>query len=844
MKLVRSKCIKSVLVFALAACFAVAFCASCFAADTEVVLHSFHMTLRGEYPNGGLIADSVGNLYGVTSNGGIDNYGTVFELSPNAKGGWTETVLYNFQSGNTTPEFDFEVGYSPTGSLVFDKAGNLYGATSWGGKGGAGIVFKLTHTGNQWVETVLWNFLQYSKQDGFNPRGGLIFDSKGNLYGTTTYGGGFSQSSCSTDGGCGTVFRLSPLPDGTWHETRLYVFQGQGDGLYPNEGLAMDSSGRLYGTAFGGTGYDVAFQLTPTLNGPWTETIIASFAGSPYGANPGGDLVFDSAGNLFGTTSSGGSSTACYYGCGTVFELLPEPNGQWNQQVLYSFTYADGEEPQGKLAIDQSGNIYGTALRGGTGGGLRQGLYGVVFKLSPDSSGQWTNTVLWNFTGGADGQNPSFGVIQGSDGRLYGAATPSIFGVTGVNNIGSVFEISPSSAGQWVETTLTNFPFADGGFPQAGLAADAAGNLYGTTSMGGAHGYGVVFRLSRTDAGWAETILYNFPAGISNGAFLVSNPSALTFDAAGNLYGETQYGGGAGLGNVFEVSPTAKGEWTAKNLFTFKGAKTGAQPLGGVVFDSAGNLYGTTQLGGTSRCGAGCGTAFELTPSASGEWTETLLYTFSGESDGGFPEGGLIFDEAGNLYGTTYYGGDSRLKCSTSCGTVFKLSPGSGGWTKTLLYQFSGARSDGRGPMGSLVFDPAGNLYGTTTDSGNAFYCVCGAVFELSPTSGGSGEWSETVVALFGKKGPSYPEAGLIIDRAGNLYGTSLYGGGGYVFELSPSSTGWVETDLYAFDGFKPGSHDGNEPAAALTFGPDGTLYGTTTLGGTSNWGTVFAIKR
>ncbi|MFI5115931.1 MAG: choice-of-anchor tandem repeat GloVer-containing protein, partial [Terriglobales bacterium] len=262
-----------------------------------------------------------------------------------------------------------------------------------------------------------------------------------------------------------------------------------------------------------------------------------------------------------------------------------------------------------------------------------------------------------------------------------------------------------------------------------------------------------------------EKVLYTFQGGTGDGAF----PQAgLIFDTAGNLYGTTSLGGAYGFGTVFELTPTAGGTWTEKVLYSFKNDGTdGSNPKAGVIFDAAGNLYGTTSLGGAGVCqGAGCGTVFELTPAAGGTWTEKVLHSFGGATDGVIPEAGLIFDAAGNLYGTTGYGGPYNW------GTVFELTPAAGGtWTENVLYSFQGG-ADGAGPAAGLVFDAAGNLYGTT-EVGGAGVCQgngCGTVFELTPAAGGT--WTENVLYRFqsGADGAN-PYDALIFDAAGNLYG-------------------------------------------------------------------------
>jgi uncharacterized repeat protein (TIGR03803 family) len=267
----------------------------------------------------------------------------------------------------------------------------------------------------------------------------------------------------------------------------------------------------------------------------------------------------------------------------------------------------------------------------------------------------------------------------------------------------------------------------------------------------------------------------------------------------------------------------------------------GADPTAGLIFDGAGNLYGTARGGGIAGCVNsydGCGVAFELMPQSGGSWTETVLHSFNGENEGGNPQAGLIFDTAGNLYGTTLYGGG---KCSLGCGAVFKLSPGSGGWTGSVLHSFTGGK-DGANPSAGLIFDAAGNLYGTTT-AGGPSYCSgygCGVVFELTPTADGS--WKERVLHHFtGGRDGGEPTAGLIFGPTGNLYGTTLlwgHYGNGVVFKLALNSEGeWFEAVLHAFV-----DHPAAQPFAGLIADAAGNLYGTTRSGIANHTGVVFEI--
>jgi len=382
----------------------------------------------------------------------------------------------------------------------------------------------------------------------------------------------------------------------------------------------------------------------------------------------------------------------------------------------------------------------------------------------------------------------------------------------------------------------------DGTAPVANLIFDAAGNLYGTTGAGGANNEGTVFELKHGT--WEETVLHSF-TGEPDGW----GPSAgLIFDAAGNLYGTTA-GGGAGACNggcgiVFELSPGVGGGWTETVLYSFcsdRECADGDSPRAGLIFDPAGNLYGTTFGAGGIDSG---GTVFELTPGVGGTWTETVLYSFDRSArDGTDPSAGLIFDTAGNLYGTTSLFGH---KPCCDAGTAFELTPGAGGWSETLLYSFRlDDYNSGDEPYAGLIFDASGNLYGTTY-MGGAYRkpcggAGCGTVFQLTPRAGGG--WKQTELHSFGKdKDGEAPQAGVVRDSAGNLYGTTLDGGAygyGTVFKLTPETNGkWTEKVLHSFGKDK----DGASPYAGLIFDADGNLYGTTSQGGTDNSGTVFEI--
>jgi uncharacterized repeat protein (TIGR03803 family) len=314
-----------------------------------------------------------------------------------------------------------------------------------------------------------------------------------------------------------------------------------------------------------------------------------------------------------------------------------------------------------------------------------------VFKITP----QGVKSVVHNFESGSDGAVSYASLIADADGNLYGTTT-----VGGINNNGTVFKITP----QGQETVLYSFESgADGAYPYGGLTLNTDGNLYGTTKNGGINDYGTVFKITPQGV---ETVLYSFQDG-SDGAFPVAS---LVADANGNLYGTTSGGGSDYAGTVFKI--TSQGVESV--LHSFQGGADGAVPQAGLILDATGNLYGTTQDGGGIN---DYGTVFKITP----QNVETVLYSFRGVNDGANPYAGLILDATGNLYGTTAHGGFNNY------GTVFKITPQG---QETVLYRFQSG-SNGAVPQAGLIFDATGNLYGTTQLGGDNSYFGHGTVFKL-----------------------------------------------------------------------------------------------------------------
>ena len=424
------------------------------AEKTLVAFNTYPPQQTGSNPTGTLLRDASGALYGAAWNGGAYYNGTIFKLTPPAdgQGDWALSVLYTFTGG-----FD---GGSPNPVLVMDASGALYGTTEGGGDfTNQGVVFKLTPPapgGTQWTETVLhyFNHLYHSSDDGAYPSGGLIMDDSGTLYGTTDLGGSMDDVF-----GFGTVFKLTPLDAGktTWQETVVYRFTSVADGQNPMSTLTLDATGALYGTTlYGGTGACVdyfsnvigcgtVFSLTPPGPGQttWTKTTLHSFTAGADGSVPQGKLLRDASGAVYGTTLVGGGG-ACtdtlsnVVGCGIVYNLTPPAPGQtdWTESILYTFTGPDGAFPQGGLFMDVAGALFGTASGGGPNSDPVLGGYGLVYKLappSPDLPG-WTQTVLFSFDISTSGAEPVGELIRDPDGDF--------FGVTYLGG-GSVYEITP-----------------------------------------------------------------------------------------------------------------------------------------------------------------------------------------------------------------------------------------------------------------------------------------------------------------------------------------------------------------------------------------------------------------
>lgn len=746
----------------------------------------------------------------------------MFKLSPPASGHtvWKETVLYSFQGSND--------GGIPQGALVEDFSGALYGTTSSGGAYGAGTIFKLTPPSpgsTAWTESVLYNFVVPSVVT--KP----VIDANGALY--------IGVDTAKHSGN--ELWKLTPPAQAqkAWVRTIIHEFPyDQYDGF---KDLVADGSGAIYGamsTNGRQLGNGVIFKLSPPAAGQtaWSYLVIHS-NGATANSSPVA-LAVDVSGNLYGMTA---------FSPGNIFKLAPPPSGQtaWTYSSLYSFpaTPVDYLSGGASLIISPSGTLYGTISSETTHSAGR------AFMLSPPASGQtgWTETDLHEFGVGKDGVNPSGKLIIDSKGALYGMTQKG--GHNGIAD-GTIFKLTPPAKGStlWAENLLYSFQGNDGIQPNGTLIADADGNLYGTAAQGGAYGFGVVFKMTPPATAtkpWTTTTIYSF-TGEEDG----SRPLAgVIADKSGALYGTTYAGGQNGYGTVFQLTPPGSGEtaWTETVLHSFQyNESDGTGPAGALLADANGNFYGTTMNGGIYAYPPptpGFGTVFKLNPPSIGQttWTETVIYNFQGNADGSAPSGALIADAGGSLYGTTG-------------GSVFMLTPpatGQTSWAETTLYSVATTANYPVGPSGSLIKDANGALYGVTQGSG-AFYL--GKVFKLTPPSFGQEYWVESDIYDFSTDGAD-PVGSLVADSSGALYGTTSSGGyfsDGMVFKLTaPATSGasWNFSVVYCFGrnnsvGNNEAGPDGAVPESTLLIDKTGALYGTTLLGGIVGSGTVFKVTQ
>ncbi|HLV80721.1 MAG TPA: choice-of-anchor tandem repeat GloVer-containing protein, partial [Chthonomonadaceae bacterium] len=560
-----------------------------FTAGALTTLHSFTGP-DGASPTAALLQGSDGALYGVTYSGGAANAGALFKLATDGSG---FTVLHSFQSGE---------GFAPSGSLLQDGGGVLYGTTLYGGSGHGGTVFALHPDGTGF--TIVHAFSPSS--GGYYPDGALAMSSAGRLYGVT-YAGGLK--------GGGTVYTLSP--NGRIFAT-LHNFSGSPDGSSPEGGLLLGSDGRLYGTTLYGGAYAAGSVFRIATNGT-AFTTLHSFQGTD-GSNPYAGLCQASSGTLCGTCFSGGANSV-----GSIYALGPDGSGF---TVLHSFNGgSDGANPDSGLILGSDGLLHGATYYGPLNGRS----LGTLFALTPTGS---SFSTLFAFDAGfSDGTQAGYGSLAlGRDGCYYGTTETG-----GDYNSGTLYKIAPS--GQL--TILHHFgsSLRDGTTPVNGIAFGARGVLYGTTLTGGLYNGGTVYAYTLSTG--ALTNLYSF-----------GGPSGMDL-VGGALYGAALDGGQNNLGVIYKIDLTARAtEWAFQVLYSFSGPD-GADPESTLLLGPEKCLYGATNAGGAY----GYGTVFKLTP---GTGALTVLHSFD-STDGAYPIAGIIAGRDGLLYGVTQFGGPSGL---------------------------------------------------------------------------------------------------------------------------------------------------------------------------------------
>lgn len=772
-------------------------------------------------------------VYSVVVNnslGSTTSTGTVLSLIPVTAPGVTLSTILSF---------DGTVGAFLYGPLVQGLDGNMYGTTFEGGKYSDGAVFKVITNGTL---SLLHSF-DYT--DGAIPYAGLDLAKDGYFYGTTYLGGTY---------GDGTIFRISTLGS----LQTLVSFNGE-NGELPVAGLIQGADGNLYGTTLEGGAYGDGTIFKMTTGGALTTLVSFNDAN---GADPSSVLVQGTDGNLYGTTEIGGTN-----GLGTIFKV--STSGAFTS--LYSFTGAtDGAEPIPGLIQSTDGNFYGVTIDGGNGG------YGTLFQVTPSGA----LNVYYSFTNGLDGGNPWGGLMQASDGNIYGTTEEG-----GTYGNGTVFRIAPNGP----FTPLVQFDGYAGANPAAALIQATNGSLYGTTYQGGSAGDGAVYSLNISGAlqisgqpedqfayigGTAQFTVATFGGSpvfyqwqqdgidLTNGGNISgANSATLTItgitsadaavysvvvsnslNAATSDYAVLDVGNSppdiirqpvsltrvAGLNASFTVAATGDAplsyQWqeNGTNLADggyISGSTSSTLNLTSVTMANAGSY--SVVVSNALFVVASAPATLTVVPAVAPSAAITELYRFSGGADGSFPYAGLVQGRDGNLYGTAVQGGNHYS------GTAFRETLTGSVFT---LYGFTDGY-DGANPYGSLIQSTNGFFYGTTLQAGTNGY---GTIYRMAP--GGS------LTALYSYTGGTEggnPYAGLILANDGNFYGTT-YGGGadslGAVFKMTAKG---AVTGLYQFTG----GDDGEYPYGALVQGTDGNLYGTTLEGGADYDGTVFRLN-
>ena len=661
----------------------------------------------GKAPNGDLLLGDDGNFYGMTYTGGTYTYpGTIFMMTPTG----AITILRQL-NGSVDGQY-------PYGELTKGADGNFYGVTSSGGTNTYGTIFKITPDGTY---TVLKNF--NITTDGSNPRGHLVLAKDGNFYGIT-YGGG--------QYGGGTIFKVTP--GGVF--TTIHSLNKTTEGGNSYGSLTEGKDGNLYGITYGGGTYNYGTIFKVTTSG--ALTVLRHLNGTTDGSNSESDLIQAKDGNFYGMCYGGGANAN-----GTIFKITPSGNFTILKALSSS---KDGGFPYGNLFQNKDGLLYGMTRTGGAGSS------GTIFSIT--TAGVYK--VLHSFVGASEGSTPNGSLVRGSDGNLYGMTSTG-----GTYGWGTAFKVTTAGA----LTVLTHFNGASfGNEPYENLVKGADSAYYGTTSRGGAFGYGTIFKI----CGGKTTVLHSFNRSLEGGV----PKGSLVFATNGNFYGMTSEGGSKGYGTIFKITPG--GNYSV--VHEFNSPTEGSTALGSLVQGTDGNLYGMMNAGGPN----GTGTIFKITLTG----TFTLLHSFVTASEGANPEGSLIQAKDGNFYGLT-----------TNSPRAFKITPGG---TFTVLHTFN-SNTEGSAPVGSLVQGTDGNFYGTTSSGGTS---GAGTIFKM--TSSGA---ITVLKHLNGTTDGKNPKGNLLQAADGFFYGMTYYGGSknvGVIFKVKSGSYSVVHNFDMAADGGNP----------------------------------------
>ena len=784
------------------------------AGPTHEVLASFDVPAQSP-GYGALVAGPNGYYWGTTQGGGALGYGTVFKMK--ADGTELQTVL--FFTGTTGTK----KGRTPVAGLVSDGAGSFWGTTKDGGAGDFGTVFKVNASTG--VLTTVVEFTNataaVATNKGAYPYAGLVSDGAGFFWGSTEQGGlRPQQPDLSYAPGYGTIFKVS-MSTGVLTTVREFTYDAASNrGAFPYATMVPDGAGSLWGTAYYGglLGYGTIFKVNVSSGVLTTVVEFTDNGASKRGAYPWAALLNDGAGSFWGTTTEGGSLH------GTLFKVN-STTGVLTTLVEFTNTGASnkGRLPTAALVNDGLGSYWGTTSAGATSGA------GTLFKVNA-VTGVLT-TVLEFTNNGATNKGATCFAPLLNDGAGFWVGTTSSGGASGA---GTVFKISITTAVPGVLTTLADFSasvlFGNGRNPFAGLVGDSAGQLWGANNTGGgASGAGTVFKLNPSTNALTSVVKFTGNVDPSKGASVYN---ALVNDGLGFFWGTSQGGGTTGNGTLFKINATT-GAMTS--VFGFAGSGTtnarGSAPSASLRSDGAGFLWGTTQAGGT---GGGFGTIFKISPSTNA-LSVLVDFTSNGANNkGADPNGQLVSDGAGFLWGTTRAGGASLL------GTIFKVNITSGVLTTVVEFTGNGASNRGSSPLAGLVSDGAGNLWGTTQNGGAG---GLGTIFKVQITPG----LLTTLVDFTGNgatnKG-SKPNAALASDGAGNFWGTTSLGGAtdnGTIFKVQQSSG--ILSTVFEFTGAGAQALTGSAASyGALFKHTDGNFYGTT-IGGGPGGGTIYRVR-